>query len=77
MPEEATRAGSGDEGEEGGTRPTGSVAFLTFSLQGKRQACFLLSTFTLFYVRRFFFGGRRQGRPTRIDHVDLGQDMVR
>ena len=42
MPEEAARAVSGDEGEGGGARPTGSVTFLTFSLRGvKGQAVFL------------------------------------
>ena len=75
MPEEAARAVLGDEGE-GGARPTGSVTFLTFSLQGKRQACFFLCLFSPFSMSGgLFWGGRRQGRPTRIDHFDLGQDM--
>ena len=62
MPEEATRAGSGDEGEEGGARPTGSVNFLTFFSSGeKRQACFPL--YTSPFSMSGGFWGQETGAP--------------
>ena len=44
---------------------------------GEETDRFPLSTLPFFFFSMSGgFGGRRQGRPTRIDHFDLGQDMV-
>ena len=62
MPEEAARAVSGDEGEEGG--PTGSVTFLTFSLRGvKGQAVFLCLFYLFLCPAVFSLWGQETGAP--------------
>ena len=70
VPEEATRAGSGDEGEEGGQAHRQCSFPFVFSSGGRDRPFFLCILYL--FLCPAAFGGRRQGRPTRIDHFDLG-----
>ena len=63
--------------KRGGPGPPVICNFLAFSLRGgvKRQA----TSFHSFVLSLYLFSGvgeKEIGRPTRIDHFDLGQDTV-
>ena len=55
-------------------------SFLCFSLRGRGDRLSFPSSIPFVYLSFFpclaAYGGRGEGRPTRIDRFDLGQDMI-